>query len=432
LINIENRFSTDNNVFFLCISKDFIFFHPSFIKNTAIVDFKLKKPMTEKVAFITDRYWPYSGGVEQASLSLANGIRNQFSVRIINQDVKDGSLYNSYASSNAYHKSIDPNGNHIYNLRADSFAKKILFPLLLWQLPFVRSINACGLFDYLYKFYKYAFYSQMKSYLHDISLVQNFSSGYPGRLATEICSEKNIPLIHSPFVHFDKWGDSKCQMNAYCKADFVICPTCSYKEKFISRSQKNCKCIVIPPVTPDPVYLPLSDRPVKERYFLFLGRRELHKGLSFLIEAFSGNKHSISLVIAGPGKSIENNISAVIDLGEVDENKKQLLLANCDFLCVPSTDETFGIVYTEAMSYRKPVIALNVAPVNEIVKNGETGILIEPGDTGSLRNAVSTLENNEKIRLEMGAAAYKRYEENYSGKKILTEIRKIYNQVLKF
>jgi glycosyltransferase involved in cell wall biosynthesis len=387
--------------------------------------------MTEKVAFVTDRYWPCCGGVEQASFSLANGIRSQFPVRIIDQNVKDGSLYNSYASCNTDHKSFDPNGNHIYHLRADSFAKKILIPLLLWQMPYVRNINARGFFDYLYIFYKYAFYSQMNSYLHNIRLIQNFSSGYPGRLATEICSEKNIPLIHSPFVHFDKWGDSKCQMNAYCKADFVICPTYSYKEKFISRSQRNCNCIVIPPLTSDPVYLPVSERPVMERYFLFLGRREFHKGLSFLIEAFSGNEHSISLVIAGPGKPIETSNSAIIDLGEVDDNKKRLLLANCDFLCVPSTDETFGIVYTEAMSYKKPVIALNVAPVNEIVKNGETGILVEPGDIGSLRNAVSTLENNETIRLEMGAAAYKRYEENYSGKKILTEIMKLYKQMLR-
>lgn len=386
--------------------------------------------MAEKVAFITDRYWPRLGGVEQASFSLASGINRQFPVKIINQNTTEGSLYNSFSSCNKNCPPVDPSGNPIVYLKPDSFTKVVLSPLLLWQLPFVRKLNARRLFDYLYLFYRLAFYKQMKRNLQDVRIVHNFSTGYPARLATEICLQNNISLVHSPFVHFDKWGDSQCQMNAYCKADVVICPTYSYKNEFLSRVQSKCNCNVIPPVTPDPVCLTESERPVKGRYFLFLGRREFHKGLSFLIDAFSSTEHSMSLVIAGPGEPILKAYSGIIDLGEVDDNKKRLLLANCEFLCVPSTDETFGIVYTEAMSYRKPVIALNVPPVNEIVKNGETGILVEPGDTFSLRNALSTLGKNEKMQSKIGEAAFRRYEENYSGRNTTNKIADLYNRLL--
>ena len=98
-----------------------------------------------------------------------------------------------------------------------------------------------------------------------------------------------------------------------------------------------------------------------------------------------------------------------MDVGEVEEPEKQWLLENCSVFCVPSADESFGIVYTEAMRSTKPVVALDVSPVNEIVINGETGVLVPAGDPSALAAALDKLLGNEALRKKMGEAGRQQF-----------------------
>ena len=88
-------------------------------------------------------------------------------------------------------------------------------------------------------------------------------------------------------------------------------------------------------------------------------------------------------------------------------NRKDTLahMAGCDIFVLNSTYEGFPHVVLEAMSLGLPVIATSVGGTPELVKNGETGILIKGGDTEALRSAILRLIGSPETLREMGEKA---------------------------
>jgi starch synthase len=81
------------------------------------------------------------------------------------------------------------------------------------------------------------------------------------------------------------------------------------------------------------------------------------------------------------------------------------MMRHVDVLVLPSRQEPFGTVLAEAMAVGTPVVATRVGGLPEVVDNGVTGALVEPGDPAALAAAVlAVLER----RAELGAAARER------------------------
>ena len=91
----------------------------------------------------------------------------------------------------------------------------------------------------------------------------------------------------------------------------------------------------------------------------------------------------------------------VIDLDDLTEQEKQDALAACDVLCVPSEGESFGMVYFEAWSYGKPIVALDLPSLRENVAGSGGGILVG-GDPQELAAALAVLLENQELRYRMG------------------------------
>ena len=70
--------------------------------------------------------------------------------------------------------------------------------------------------------------------------------------------------------------------------------------------------------------------------------------------------------------------------------------------------EGFGISFIEAGAVGKPVIAGRSGGVGDAVIDGETGILVDPGDSAALRNAICLLLDNDELRHRLGQAARNR------------------------
>ena len=87
---------------------------------------------------------------------------------------------------------------------------------------------------------------------------------------------------------------------------------------------------------------------------------------------------------------------------------RQALLGS-HLLVVPSF-EGFGIVYLEAMAYGVPVIATTSGAAREVVTVGETGYLIEPGDSAKLADLLRRLHKNRAHLATMSVAARRRYD----------------------
>lgn len=105
------------------------------------------------------------------------------------------------------------------------------------------------------------------------------------------------------------------------------------------------------------------------------------------------------------------------------------LMAACDIYAMPSFEEPFGMVYLEAMSMQKPVIALDNGGSREIAMHGVTGLLSEPNDIDQLAQNICTLIGNSSLRYEMGLAGRRRVETCFADK-MATDMLHIYEKVL--
>ena len=106
------------------------------------------------------------------------------------------------------------------------------------------------------------------------------------------------------------------------------------------------------------------------------------------------------------------------------------LMAACDVYTMPSFEEPFGMVFLEAMSMKKPVIALNNGGACEVVENNKSGFLSEPQDIETLAQNIVTIIENPAIRTSMGEYGRLRVEEYFSPQRMAKDIENIYRKVL--
>jgi glycosyltransferase involved in cell wall biosynthesis len=102
--------------------------------------------------------------------------------------------------------------------------------------------------------------------------------------------------------------------------------------------------------------------PQGRRYLLYLGRRDATKNVDMLVESFATFRRrermsSLELVLVGPGKqSYADARHGIVDLGEIDDAQKAVLLAGAWSVVQPSLNESFSRVIMEAWSAGAPVV----------------------------------------------------------------------------
>jgi teichuronic acid biosynthesis glycosyltransferase TuaC len=80
-------------------------------------------------------------------------------------------------------------------------------------------------------------------------------------------------------------------------------------------------------------------------------------------------------------------------------------MRRCALFALPSRYEGLGCVYLEAMSTEKAVIACRGQGIDEIIRHGSNGWLIDPGNLQDLIAALSVLLQNLQLRRQIGEAA---------------------------
>ncbi len=108
------------------------------------------------------------------------------------------------------------------------------------------------------------------------------------------------------------------------------------------------------------------------------------------------------------------------------------VMAALDVLVLASTSpEPFGRVLIEAMATAKPVIATAHGGPVEIVQEGETGLLVPPGEPTALAQAMIALGRAPELRRRMGQAALARIEDRYTLEKHIAAFEQLYREVLR-
>src|SRR5262249_19311073 len=91
-------------------------------------------------------------------------------------------------------------------------------------------------------------------------------------------------------------------------------------------------------------------------------------------------------------------------VGELHGQELARLYASADIFCFPSTTDTFGQVLLEAAASGLPVVAAAAGGAVELVRDGETGLLVEPDDPQAFADAVRALALLPQRRAVLGAA----------------------------
>jgi glycosyltransferase involved in cell wall biosynthesis len=154
---------------------------------------------------------------------------------------------------------------------------------------------------------------------------------------------------------------------------------------------------------------------------LAVGRLKAPKDFPTLIRALSSlEPDSFEAVIVGDGPDrprLEEEIEALGLEGRVrlagERRDVPQLLAAADVFVLPSTSEGLPVSVLEAMAAGVPVVASRVGGVPEQVSDGETGLLVEPGDLDELATALARLIAEPSLRRRLGAAGRARAEQAF-------------------
>ena len=111
-------------------------------------------------------------------------------------------------------------------------------------------------------------------------------------------------------------------------------------------------------------------------------------------------------------------------------DKVRQYLSAIDVYALISGIDMSPLTLQEAQLMGKPVIATNVGGIPELMKDNETGFLVERGDYQTINEKISILINDEKKRKEMGERGRKFVTENFSWDKIAKEFLEISKNIL--
>lgn len=117
-------------------------------------------------------------------------------------------------------------------------------------------------------------------------------------------------------------------------------------------------------------------------------------------------------------------------VGRVERPDLLREFANADIFVLPSLFDSFPMTLLEAMAAGLPVVATRVGGVPDIVDDGRTGILVNPGDEGSLARALGTLAADENLRHSLGRAGRQR-SLGYSWESILPQVKRVYEEAVR-
>ena len=155
---------------------------------------------------------------------------------------------------------------------------------------------------------------------------------------------------------------------------------------------------------------------------LFLGNVMYRKGLHTLLEAVKRLRSKVIVDVVGSLTSepdytrLMQELIAKHDLssfvffhGSLDKEPLIEKFKQAHILVVPSSYEGFGIVYLEGMGFGLPAIGTTAGAAREIIEHGKTGYLIEPNDSVSLIEILTSLADNRDLLTRLACNARERY-----------------------
>ncbi len=276
-------------------------------------------------------------------------------------------------------------------------------------------------------------------------LVHNFRVGREGltHASLRVARSRDIPFVLTPF-HHPRWIGWRYRefIKLYRQADLVIALTDAEKRVLASLGVPEERISV----TGHGPMLAASAHPeaflqahhIDGPMVLFLGQHYPYKGYRQLLQAAPlvwAKLPQAHFVFVGPPAQGSEACFVGCDrrvhqLGKVDLRVKTDALAACSLLCVPSTQESFGGVYTEAWSFARPVVGCNIPAVADVVTHGVDGFLVQQ-QPAEIADAVCQILLDPHLGRTMGLAGRAKVERRYTWPRIAALTQQAYERALR-
>ena len=180
-----------------------------------------------------------------------------------------------------------------------------------------------------------------------------------------------------------------------------------------------------------------------EKVVLYVGWLIKRKGPHVLLESIPYINYSddIKILFVGQDHGFlaelqmmvkEMALTNVLFLTGVSNDELKILYCLADIFVFPTItrDEGFGIVAVEAMACETSVVGSRIAAIPEVVLDGETGLLFDPGNPGDLAEKINMLLDDESTRKTMGRNGRAWIKSRFRWENAALEVRKTYQECI--
>ena len=396
--------------------------------------------MINKILYTTTSYLPAIGGAQLHTHRLAKQISGSYPVQVITQW--------------AEHRTDWLLGT---TLRAPLQPKSYVFEDIPVELITLTSGERWRLLPYVLTYYTFktqaitqiaaSLAPKIEPFARDCVLIHNVRIGRePLSFASlKVARRLDIPFVFVPY-HHPRWvgWNYREYLKLYRQADALIALTRTEKQTlidlgvaadriFVTGNGPNLAETADASRFREALHLP-PDVPL----ILFLGQKYRYKGLEPLAAAAKiiwQKWPEAHFVFVGPRTPFSKKFFAglqdrrLIEIGMVDLQFKTDALAACTLLCLPSSQESFGGVYTEAWMLGKPVIGADIPAVCEVIDDGLNGYVVQP-TAEPLAKRIDHLLQNPTLAQKLGAAGQEKTLQQYSWEKLAQKTEGVYTTVL--
>lgn len=257
------------------------------------------------------------------------------------------------------------------------------------------------------------------------------------------CGKKVVLHEHAAdFVEFyDGAADKQTITEALRMCDCLVVLSQSWKKYFASIGMDSGKIHVLNNIVSPPEAQPEKCTDDGKLHLMYMGEISKRKGGFDLLKAVADNKEYFKdkLVLRMGGNEVDGDIKATIREyglesfvsyeGWIAGQKKTVCLNWEDVYILPSYNEGLPIAILEAMAYGHPVISTPVGGIPEVVKTGENGILVTPGDTNAMAAAIMHYIENRDGIAKHGRRAF-HVVQDFFPEKVFGDLKGIYELLM--
>ena len=268
-----------------------------------------------------------------------------------------------------------------------------------------------------------------------------------GFASLALARRRRVPFVFVPY-HHPRWvgWNYRQYLDLYRAADAVMALTASERQTLMELGVRPARIFVTgnAPVLAD---LPAAGAFARRHapsptapgpLILFLAQKYRYKGLEAVLAAapLVWQQHPEAwFAFVGPRTRFSErlfrhvNDPRLVEIGAVSLQEKTAALADCTVLCVPSSQESFGGVFTEAWALRKPVIGGPAPAVREVITPGSDGF-VAAQNPAQIADYLNLLLAQPALAARLGQAGFAKVQAHFTWEVLAAKTEQAMHEVL--